>query len=234
MSAPAGRTESIATADGARYDAYIAGESGTARPALLIFTPIFGVDGDMTAIADQWAAEGYLVAVPDYFFRVAPGVLDRSEEGRKKGFARWEKLDVDRAIEDMRPLLARLLASPACNGRIGAIGFCAGGELAFLAATRLGAGAAAAFHGTRIHSHLAEAHRICGRLSLHYGGTDPLVPMTEVTQIRAAFKGNPAVDVQVYEGAAHGFSFAGRPSYHEGAATASRARAAEVLAGLKA
>lgn len=230
----AGRIESIgASSDGARYDAYIAGESAAGRPGLLIFTPIFGVDGDMTALADQWAAEGYLVAVPDYFFRVAPGVLDRSEEGRRRGFARWEKLDVDRVIEDMRPLLARLRASPACNGRIGAIGFCAGGEFAFLAATRLGVEAAVAFHGTRIHTHLAEADKARGHLSLHYGGSDPLVPMSEVAQVQAAFAGNPDADIHVYEGAQHGFSFVGRPSYHEAAATASRTRAAEVLARLK-
>ena len=56
---------------------------------------------------------GFLVGVPDYFSRVAPGPLERSEEGRKQGFARWEKLDVGRAIEDMRALVARLTGSKA-------------------------------------------------------------------------------------------------------------------------
>jgi len=228
-----GRMASIAAPEGTHFDAYISGDTGTGRPGLVIFTPIFGLDGDMTAVADQWAEEGYLVAVPDYFFRVAPGVLDRSEEGRKKGFARWEKLDVHRTVEDMRPVFALLRGTPACNGRVGAIGFCAGGEFAFLAATRLGADAAGAFHGTRIHNHLAEAHRAQGRISLHYGGNDPLVPMSEVTQIQAALTGNAKADIHVYDGAGHGFSFKGRPSYHEFAATNSRSRAAEVLGALK-
>ena len=234
MSGAIGRTESIKAADGSGFDTYFSGIAGTGRPGLVIFTPIFGVDADITAIADRWAAAGYMVAVPDYYFRVAPGVLDRSEDGRKKGFARWEKLDVDRTMEDMRALWQRLRNDPACNGSVGAIGFCAGGELAFLAATRLDADAALAFHGTRIHKHLGEAVRARGPISLHYGGSDPLVPPAEVAQIQQALSNYPQVDIHVYEGAAHGFSFAGRPSYHEAAATRSQARAAELLGTLKA
>lgn len=225
--------ESLAAPDGTRYDTYIAGESGSPRPALIIFTPIFGIDADMTGIADAWAAAGYLVAVPDYYFRVAPGVLERSEAGRKQGFERWHKLDMGGAIEDMRPLLARLLASPASNRRWGALGFCAGGELAFLAATRLGADAMAGFHATRVHKHLDEAGNARGVISLHYGGDDPLVPMDEVATVQAALAGNPRAEVHVYPGAQHGFSFKGRPSFHETAATRSSKRAGELMEELK-
>jgi carboxymethylenebutenolidase len=219
--------------DGRGYDVYICGEEGRGRPALLIFTPVFGIDEDMKGIASDWAKLGYLVAVPDYFFRQKPGPLDRSEQGRAEAFARWENLDVDQAIDDTRPLVERLLRSPACNGSVGALGFCAGGELAFLAATRLGARAVAAFHATRIHRHLGEAPPMDARISLHYGDSDPLVPMSEVDQIRQRFKGMPNIDIAAYPGAGHGFSFRGRPSYDENAATRSRARAAEVLATLK-
>jgi carboxymethylenebutenolidase len=190
------------------------------------------VDEDMRAIADQWAKRGFLVAVPDYFFRVAPGPLGRDEAGRKLAFARWEKLDVDRAIEDVRALASMLAASRCCNGRLGALGYCAGGELAFLAATRLGAQAVAAFHGTRIDRHLDEAHRVPGTLSLHFGGNDPLVPLEEVSRIQDRFRGDPRVEISVYAGAGHGFSFAGRPSYHELAATQSSRKAETALAAL--
>ena len=211
----------------------MAGATGSPRPALLIFTPIFGVDASLRAIADEWAAQGYLVAVPDYFFRVAPGPLDRSDEGRKRAFERWNKLDVDQVMADMKPLVAKLLSANACNGRLGTLGFCAGGELAFLTATRLGAEATAAFHPTRIDRHLAEAGKLRGSLSLHYGEADPLVPMSEVARIQEAFKGDDRVDVCVYPGAAHGFSFKGNPSYHEVAATRSRARAEKILSRLQ-
>ena len=226
--------EPIETAGGADgYDTYIAGDTGSRRPALLIFTPIFGVDQTMKRIADEWAADGYLVAVPDYFFRVRPGPLDRSEEGRKLAFKRWEELDVDRAIEDIRPLVSRLLQSEACNGRLGALGFCAGGELAFLAATRLGAEAVATFHGTRIHRHLSEADRVRGVMSLHYGGSDPLVPPEEVAQVQQCFEQNVNVEIAVYPEANHGFSIPGNASYNEGVALQARAAAASAFRALK-
>lgn len=229
-----GTLTTITAPDGATYDAYLTGEQGTGRPAVIVFSPIFGVDDDMTALADEWAARGFIVAVPDYFFRVTPGPLGRDEENRKKAFARWEKLDAAQAIEDMRPLIARLSSSPCSNGKLGALGYCAGGELAFLAATRLGAGAIAAFHGCRIDRHLAEAGSAANaRMSLHFGDSDPLVPMDEVVRIRSALGGNPKVGIYIYAGANHGFSFKGRPSYHETAATESQKQSVEALSVLK-
>jgi carboxymethylenebutenolidase len=232
MSERAGKMESIKAPDG-RYDAYIAGESGGRRPGLIIFTPIFGVDEDMMNIADEWAAEGSLVAVPDYYFRVKPGALDRSEEGRKQAMERWKKLDVDRTLEDMRPLVERVRGSAVCNGKWAALGFCAGGELAFLASTRLGADAMAGFHATHIHKHLEEAGNARGPISLHYGAADPLVPVQEVAKVKSALLDNPLAEIHLYDGAQHGFSFKNRPSYHELAATRSRKRAKELLNGLK-
>lgn len=231
---PNGTLTKITAADGAGYDTYIAGEQGKGRPAVIVFTPIFGVDEDMTTLADAWADRGFIVAVPDYYFRVTPGPLARDEESRKKAFARWEKLDVAQAIEDMRPLVARLASSPCSNGKLGALGYCAGGELAFLAATRLGAVAIAAFHGCRIDRHLAEAARaVKARMSLHFGDSDPLVPMDEVGRIKTALGANPKVGIHVYAGANHGFSFKGRPSYHEIAATESQKHAVDALSTLK-
>ena len=74
--------------DGTPFQVYLTGGEHPARPAVIMFPPIFGVDSDAKAIADRWADRGYLVAVPDYFFRTAPGVLDRSEAGRKAAMAR--------------------------------------------------------------------------------------------------------------------------------------------------
>lgn len=80
----AGRTETISLPDGSRYDAYIVGESGTGRPAVLIFTPIYGVGDDLKSVADRWAADGFLVAVPDYFFAWRPGSWIALKKGERK------------------------------------------------------------------------------------------------------------------------------------------------------
>ena len=164
--------------DGTPFQVYVAGDTPPRRPAVIMFPPIFGVDEDAKVIAERWANRGYLVAVPDYFFRTAPGVLDRSEGGRKLAMERWKSLDVDRCIADMQSLKSHLLAMPNCNGELAALGFCAGGELAFLAATWLGAKAVATFHATHIDRHLDEAGKIAGAITMHFGGNDTLVPLS--------------------------------------------------------
>src|SRR5271156_2453037 len=92
-----GRTAAVETADGAQISTYVAGESGPPRPALILFTPIFGVDGDMTACANAWASDGFLVAAPDYFCRVDAGPGGRDDNGRARAMVRWKALEVDRA-----------------------------------------------------------------------------------------------------------------------------------------
>ena len=227
-----GREIAVRAPDGTPFQVYLVGEEQPARPAIIMFPPIFGADADAKAIAGRWADRGYVVAVPDYFFRVAPGVLDRSDAGRKAAMARWKSLDVDRTINDMAALKQSLLANPSCNGALASIGFCAGGELAFLAATRLGAKAVATFHATYIDRHLDEAEKIAGSVTLHYGGNDPLVPMEQVDAIRKKLATDSRVDIHVYDGAGHGFSFPTQPSYHEVAATESDRRAQQVLGSL--
>lgn len=222
-----------ATRSGVSLPFYMAGHANAGGPGLLLFTPVFGIDGDAIEMAHRWAARGFRVAVPDVYWRVMPGPLDRSEEGRARAMARWKQLDVDGVMEDLRPLADSLRTHPLGNGRLAAIGFCAGGELAFLAATRYGAEAVAGFHATRVHTHLDELARAKGAISLHYGDSDSLVPMNEVDEVRAALAGRSNAAVHVYEGAPHGFSFKDRPSYHEQAATRSQAEALRVLEALK-
>ena len=177
----------VKAADGTPFQVYLVGDEQPARPAIIMFPPIFGADADSRAIADRWADRGYLLAVPDYFFRVVPGVLDRSESGRKTAMERWKSLDVDRTMTDMVAVKDYLLSKPSCDGELAALGFCAGGELAFLASTRVGAKAVAAFHATHIDRHLDEADKISGCVTLHYGGNDALVPMDKVDAIRKRF-----------------------------------------------
>ena len=222
------RTETIFLNDGQSFDTYIAGDADRSKPAIIIFGPIFGVDSDIKTIADRWAERGYLAAIPDYYFRVKPGILDRSDDGRKQAMERWKSLDVDKTLVDMRALKDYLVKLSG-NQAVLSLGYCAGGELAFLAATRLGAKAVATFHATHIDRHLDEAGKVDGLLTLHYGAKDPLVPQAKVEAIRARFVGRKNVDIHIYPEAEHGFSFAGRPSYNEAAATSAELRAQEVF-----
>ena len=102
------------------------------------------------------------------------------------------------------------------------LGFCFGGRYVHLAAARLDIDAGAAFHGTAIGKNLDETDKISCPMSLHFGDKDPVVPMDEVNAIKAAYANNKNADIAVYEGADHSFSMPWHPSYHEGAAKASR------------
>ena len=229
---PEGNIVFVKTPDGVPIHVYIVGAGGSPRPAIMMFSPVFGVDSDIMTLADRWAGRGYTVVAPDYFARIEPGVFDRSEEGRKRALARWEKLDVKQAMADIKEVRDYALGLPGATGKIAALGYCAGGELAFLCGTRLGVKAVAANHGTRIERHLDEAGKI-DRATLHFGGSDALVPMDKVEAIRTTLKDNPGVDIHVYPGVGHGFSFEGRPAYDEHAAKSSDQRAQDLFGSLK-
>lgn len=199
------------------------------KPAIIIFTPIFGLNDDMRKIAQRWSERDYLVAVPDYFFRVRPGILDRTQEGRAFAMERWRRLDVDQTVQDVQSLRDFLQKLSGCNGTVLSLGFCAGGELAFLGATRLQFDAIATFHATHIHRHLDEAQDVSARMTMHYGDKDKLVPLDQVETIRAWFADNPRVDIHLHSGAEHSFTIPGVPAYHETAAVASDRRAEEVF-----
>jgi carboxymethylenebutenolidase len=227
------REITLTAPDGARFQIHVFGEAQPAGPALILFSAVFGVDEDMKQVARRWADRGYLVAVPDYYARVAPGIRDRSEEGRKSAMERWKALDAGAAVADIAVLKAWLLDRPACNGKLATLGICAGGELAFLAALRLGADAMAAYHGTYIERHVAAASELGIPMSLHYGAADPFVPMDKVEAVRVGLSANAKAAIHVYPGAEHGFSFPGRPSYHAEAATTSDRHVQEVFDTLK-
>jgi carboxymethylenebutenolidase len=173
----------------------------------------------MQQLADAWAADGFLVSTPDIFWRVMPGPTADME----KAFARYEAFDFEKGMSDVEDLIKDLKAHPRCNGKVAVLGFCFGGRYAHLAASRLGADAAAAYHGTMIGLHLDEVDKISCPVSWHFGDQDPVVPMEEVGQIKEAFAGHGNAEIVVYEGAGHNFSMPQKDGYHPEAAAASRA-----------
>jgi carboxymethylenebutenolidase len=156
-------------------------------------------------------------------------VIERGEEGMKRAFARWNEIDAARSIEDSGALLAELKRQGHRTERFGALGYCAGGEMVWLAATRLDAAVGAGFHPSRLTRHLAEADRIEGSISFHFGGQDRAVPLSEVVEVQAALAPNPRSEVHVYGGAQHGFMFADLPTYHALAERVARERTLDLL-----
>ena len=201
------------------FDGYLTTPDGNAKaPGLLVITAIFGVDDEMKQLCDAWAKDGFVVSVPDIFWRQIPGPT----ADMKVAFERYEKFDPDQGMKDIEDLVKDLKSRPQCNGKVGVLGFCFGGRYAHLATTRLGANGAAAFHGTMIGLHLDEVNKVNVPVSYHFGDQDPVVPMDEVNAIQKAFAGKKNAEIKVYQGATHNFSMPTKDGYNAAAAKASR------------
>lgn len=201
------------------FDVYLAEPDGEDRaPGILIITAIFGVDDEMRMLADEWARDGFLVSTPDIFWRQTPGPT----ADMTVAFDRFERFDVDQGLKDVEGLIEDLRSHPRCNGKVAVLGFCFGGRYAHLAAARLGADAAGAFHGSLMGLNMDEADRVGVPVSYHFGDEDPVVPMDEVKAIQQAFAGKPNAEIRVYKGATHNFSMPQKPGYNPPVAKAAR------------
>ncbi len=205
----------------------------TRRPGILILPEMFGLNAPMQALADGWAARGHPALVPNVFWRSAtPRGLGYDGADRELAWQRLHALDVDQAVRDLRIAVAALRAMPGCNGKVLAIGFCAGGLLAYLAAARCGraeepgvdtAGvdAAVAFYALGIARYLPDMAAIRCPLQLHYGLRDQHVPASEVAAVAQAMQraapDNARLELHRYD-AGHSFFNNVRPGYDAAAA----------------
>jgi len=188
-----------------------------AWPGVLLFMEIFGVNAHIRSVADRLAAEGYVVMAPDLFHRTAPGVeLGYDQEGLQKGISLMTQVKASEAMADVAAALQALRARTDVRGKgVGAIGFCFGGHVAFLAACELPIAAAASFYGGGIAtgapgnetpSTVERSGKIKGRILCLFGENDGYIPLSQVETIRGALASHHVRhDVVVYPGVGHGF-----------------------------
>jgi carboxymethylenebutenolidase len=206
--------------------------AGSRAPGLVVISSAYGVTADLHATMRRYAAHGLIVAAPEMFSRTSPGALGQSDADRAAARARLEGFDYETGISDVRSAMEALRARPDCAGPVAALGYCFGGEFAYLAVTRLDAAAAVAFHGVGIGKRLAEAGNVNAPMSLHFGEDDRFVSLEEVAAIEAALGGRPGVEIYRYPGAKHGFAQADVPAYDKAAAYLAEERALTMLARL--
>jgi carboxymethylenebutenolidase len=218
-----GQTTTISTADG-DFSAYVARPSAANAPAVVVIQEIFGVNAVMRGIADELAAAGYLAICPDLFWRIEPGIdiTDQSEAEWKKAFELYQAFDVEQGVEDIAATIAAARADPGCNGKVGAVGFCLGGLLAFLTAARTDADASVAFYGVGIENFVGEAENLARPLMLHIAEEDEFVPKEAQAAVKSALAGDPKVAIHSYPGRDH--AFARKGGAHYDAADAARAQ----------
>lgn len=192
--------------DGHRLGAYRADPKGAAKGGLVVLQEIFGVNHHIRSVCDRLAAEGYLA--------IAPALFDRTQRDFQSGYSP-EEVAVARgfiASPDMDAMLRDTKAAidtAAEAGPVGIVGFCLGGSLAFLAATRLdGIKAAVGYYGGRIAKAADEVPRV--PVQLHFGEKDSGIPLSDVAIVQDKRKD---CETFIYEGAQHGFNCDERASF---------------------
>jgi carboxymethylenebutenolidase len=208
------------------FGAYLAVPDTTPAPGLVVAQEIFGVNQVMRDICDWLAGEGFVACCPDIFWRIEPGIqlTDQSEAEWARAFELFGLFDVDKGIEDLKAALAQLRGRSECNGKAGSIGYCLGGKLAFLMATRSDADANVSYYGVGLDELLGEAGNIATPTLLHVASKDQFVPPEAQAAVKAGLAGHPQVTLHVYDGQDHAFARVGGEHYDRAAAELANGR----------
>jgi carboxymethylenebutenolidase len=216
---------------GGTMGAYLARPTeGGSHPGVLVFQEIFGVNTHIRSVADRVAAEGYVALAPELFHRTAPGLdVGYDAEGMQRGFASMNQAKASEVIADVSAALDTLKKRSDVRGRgIGAMGFCFGGHVTYLAACELPIAAAASFYGGGIAvgtpgqdgpPTIERTAKIKGRILCLFGDHDSYIPPDQVEKIRGELtRHHIRHEIVVYSGVGHGFFCDARPDYSKPAA----------------
>jgi len=211
--------KTITTPDGS-FSAYVARPAKSPSAAVVVIQEIFGVNAVMREITDGLAAQGYLAICPDLFWRIEPGIdiTDQSEAEWKRAFELFNAFDVDAGVKDIAATIAAARQDPGCNGKVGSVGFCLGGLLAFLSATRTDVDAAVSYYGVGIDGRVGEADKMTRPLMMHIAEEDGFVSKEAQAKIKAALNGQRLVEIHSYPGLDHAFARRGGQHYDDAGA----------------
>jgi carboxymethylenebutenolidase len=197
----------IPTLDGeGKIPAYVARPDTEPTRAIVVIPEIFGVNAGIRQKCDDWAALGYLAVAPDIFWRFAPGVELNPDIDAEllEAFGYFGQYDADDGVQDIEAAIRWARGQGA--DKIGAVGFCLGGRLAYMAAARTDADASVGYYGVMIDQMLNESHAIANPLMLHIPTADHFVDAEAQAKIHAELDSHPKVTLHDYQGLDHGFA----------------------------
>jgi carboxymethylenebutenolidase len=223
----------IPASDGSgSFSAYVATPKEVPAGVVVMIQEIFGVNHAMRALSDWVADMGFIAISPDLFWRQEPGIqlTDGSKEEWDRAFALMNAFDQAKGIEDLKATVEVARTLPGSNGKVGTMGFCLGGRLAFMMAAQSDADVNISYYGVGLDGLLGDAGAIKAPLLVHIAERDRFVPAEAREKIVAGLAGRPDVAVHVYPGVDHAFARMGGHSWDGRAATIANGRTAELLA----
>jgi carboxymethylenebutenolidase len=190
------------------FNAYLAEPEGTPRGAIVVIQEIFGVNEGIRRKCDRWAALGYLGVAPDLFWRLAPGVeLDPDvPEQFQQALGLMQRLDQDKAIADIEAVIRDARRRLPDGGKVGCVGYCLGGRLAFMTSARTDIDASVGYYGVGLEGLIGEKHAIARPVMLHIAGADHFVTPDRQALIHQGLDDHPRVTIHDYPGEDHGFA----------------------------
>jgi carboxymethylenebutenolidase len=216
---------SISGGDGA-FAGYLAAPTSGRGAGIVVIQEIFGVNQVMRDIADDLAAHGYFALVPDLFWRLEPGVqlTDKTDAEWKRAFDLMGRFDPDKGVADIQAAIDTLRARDGCTGKVGAVGYCLGGLLAYLTPARTNVDASVGYYGVNIQDKLGEAANIKKPLMLHIAAKDQFTPPDAQKKMIDGLSANPLVTLHVYPEMDHAFARIGGAHYDKACADLANGR----------
>jgi carboxymethylenebutenolidase len=199
----------IRTLDGDQaFNAYVARPAGDPKAAVIVIQEIFGVNEGIRRKADHWAELGYLALAPDLFWPLEPGVELNPDvpEEFQAALALMNRFDQDRGIRDIEATIRAARAMMPEGAKVGVVGYCLGGRLAYMTAARTDVDASVGYYAVGLDGLLHEKHGIARPLMLHIAGADHFVLPDVQAKMHEGLDDHPRVTLHDYPGEDHGFA----------------------------
>jgi carboxymethylenebutenolidase len=211
----------IKAADDGQFGAYVAEPKGAGKaPGMIVIQEIFGINGNIRAICDDYAAQGYIAIAPDLFWRQEPGIqLDSTtKDGWARAMELFQGFSETKGVEDLIATLGWLRTQPRVAEKVGCVGYCLGGKLAYLMATRSDIDASVGYYGVGIDGSIGEASAITKPLMLHAAEQDGFSSPEALKAIRDGLAPIVHATLHSYPGVDHAFARKGGEHYDAEAA----------------
>jgi carboxymethylenebutenolidase len=219
----------VTASDGKAFQCHVSRATKTPAPVLVVIQEIFGITDWLKSFADNLAQHGFTVIVPDLFFRLEPGLKldDNNEKDLEKAFKCYGEFDQQQGIKDLKDVVKFARSFEGANGKVGCVGFCLGGLMAFQMACHSDVDSTVAYYGGGIDSKLADADSIKKPILMHFADNDKFIPESAIEKISEKMSKVSHATIYRYAKQDHAFARIGGHAYNKEAAELANKRTVE-------